>query len=142
MKTRTIKKVVIYTLSTFLFLVAVLCVHIYMVYRPKAPDANSRVMARIDINQPITETDASNIKVWLAHEKGIDNYLVNTETKIVVFTFLPVKTTGNQIVKDFKASFKLKAERFIPTADELSHSCPVAGSSYTYKIYKFISNLI
>ena len=139
---KTLKKVLLYTLSAFLVLIVVLCVHIYMVYRPKAPNADSRVMARIDIKQPITADDANNIKVFLAHEKGVDHFLVNPQTSIVVFTFLPVKTTGNKIVSDFNANFNLKAERFVPTANDLKSSCPVAASSYTYKVYKFISQII
>jgi hypothetical protein len=142
MKKKTLKKILLYSLSTFLLLVIVLGIHIYMVYRPKAPTAYSRVMARIDIKQPITEGDANNIKVFLAHEKGVDHYLVNPQTSIVVFTFLPIKTTGNQIVKDFKTNFDFKAERFVPTANDLKSSCPVAASSYTYKVYKFISQII
>jgi hypothetical protein len=142
MKTKTIKKILLYTFSTILFLVLVLGVHIYMVYRPKAPTPWSRVMARIDIKQQITQDDANKISVWMAHEKGVDHVLVNPQSNIVVFTFFPIKTTGNQVVSDFKENFHLKAERFMPSANDLKHSCPVAASSFTYKIYKLISNII
>ena len=142
MKKSPLKKIILYSLSTVLALIVILCVHIYMVYRPTAPTINSRTMARIDIKQPITTNDANNIKAFLAHEKGVDHYLVNPDTKIIIFTFMPIKTTGNQVVDDFKARFNFKAERFLPTATQLASSCPVAGSSYTYKIYKFIANII
>ncbi len=121
-------------------LLLVVGVHIYLVYRP-APDAYTKVMARIDIKQQITQTDANNIAAWMYHQKGIDHVLVNPLTNIVVFTFFPVKTTGNQIANNFKANFPFKAERFMPTADNLKHSCPVAASSYTYKIYKLITQI-
>lgn len=141
MKKRAIKKVLLYTFSTLLILVLVLAVHIYMVYRPKVtPD--TRVMARIDIKQPITQHDANKISAFMAHEKGVDHYLVNTQTGIVVFTFAPVKNSGDQIVNDFKSNFTYKAERFMPSAENLKHSCPVAASSFTYKIYKAISQII
>jgi hypothetical protein len=142
MKKNTFKKILVYTLSGILLLVIVLCVHIYMVYRPKAPTAFSRVMARIDIKQPITDADAGKIKIFMAHEKGVDHYLVNPETSIVVFTFMPIKTTGNRVVDDFKANFSFKANRFVPTTNDLKSSCPVAASSYTYKVYQFISQII
>lgn len=141
MKKRKIKKFLLYTFSTLLFLVLALAVHIYMVYRPKITQ-NTRVMARIDIKQPITQDDANKISAFMAHEKGVDHYLVNPQTSIVVFTFAPVTNTGNQIVNDFKTNFKYKAERFMPSAENLMHSCPVAASSFTYKIYKAISQII
>jgi len=141
MKKLAIRKLLLYTFSTLLFLVLVLAVHIYMVYRPKiTPD--TRVMARIDIKQAITQDDASKISAFMAHEKGVDHYLVNPEGRIVIFTFAPIKNSGNQIVNDFKANFSYKVERFMPSAENLKHSCPVAASSFTYKIYKAISQII
>ena len=139
---KNIKKILLYSISTFLFLVVVLAIHIYWVYRPKAPDANSRVMARIDIKQQIDQDEANKIAIWMNRQKGIDHVLVNPQANIVVFTFFPVKTTGNKIVEDFKTSINLMADRFIPSAIDLKHSCPVAASSYTYKIYKLISQII
>ena len=141
MKKRTIAKILLYTFSTLFFLIVVLGVHIYMVYRPKVTP-NTRVMARIDIRQPITQVDANKISAWLAHENGVDHFLVNPQNSIVVFTFYPIKNSGSQIVEDFKANFNYKADRFMPTAENLKHSCPVAASSYTYKIYKLISQII
>jgi hypothetical protein len=141
MKKRTIGRMLLYTFAILFLLIVVLGVHIYMVYRPKVTP-NTRVMARIDIKQPINQTEANKISAWLAHEKGVDHYLVNQQNSIVVFTFYPFKNSGKQIVEDFKANFKYKADRFLPTSENLKHSCPVAASSYTYKIYKLISQII
>ena len=138
---KTIKKILLYGAATFLFLVFVLAVHIYFVYRP-APDANTRVMARIDIKQQLNQDDAIKITAWLYHQKGIDHVLVNQQTSIVIFTFYPVKTSGDQIVNNFKSNFAFKAERIIPNATNLKSSCPVAASSYTYKVYKLITKII
>jgi hypothetical protein len=143
MKTKTIKKVLLYTLSALLVLVIVLFVHIYMVYRPKAPDAYTKVMARIDIKQRITPADANKIAAWMYHQKGVDHVLVNPESDIVVFTFFPIQVNGNQIVDNFKAAFHLKADRFMPTEQQLSSGCPAGGtSSYAYKIYQIINKII
>lgn len=142
MKTKTIKKIALYSLSVFLFLIGVLAFHIWWVYRPKAPDANSRTMARIDIQQPISQTEAGKIAAWMYHQKGVDHVLVNPQTRIVVFTFAPIKTSGNEIVKNFKANFHVKADRFIPTQADLAGSCPVAATSFTYKAYKFIEHIL
>ena len=141
MKTN-IKKTLLWTFSVLLLLTVVLCVHIYFVYSPKAADNNSRIMARIDIKQPINQDEANKIAAWMYHQKGVDHVLVNPQTSIVVFTFAPLKTTGNQIANNFKATFNLKADRFMPTAKDMKQSCPMAASSYTYKIYKFIANII
>jgi hypothetical protein len=138
---KRITKILLYSFGTFLFLFVVLAVHIYFVYRP-APDAYTKVMARIDIKQPINQDDANKITSFLAHEKGIDHVLVNPQTSIVIFTFFPVKTTGNQVVNDFKSHFSFKADRFVPDAASLKGSCPMAASSYTYKIYKLVTNII
>jgi hypothetical protein len=142
MKTKTIKKIVLYSLSSVLFLAVVLAVHIWWVYRLKAPNAYSKVMARIDIKQPVSQDEASKITVWMYHQKGIDHVLVNPQNRIVIFTFFPVKTNGNEVVKNFRARFNLKANRFMPSQSDLAGSCPVAGSSFTYKVYKFIANTL
>jgi hypothetical protein len=140
MKKRIIK-ILLYSFGTFLFLFVVLAVHIYFVYRP-APDAYSKVMARIDIKQPITQDDANKISAFMVHQKGVDHVLVNPDTRIVVFTFFPVQTTGDQVVTKFKSHFAYQANRFMPTAENLKQSCPMAASSYTYKIYKAITSII
>ena len=142
MKKNRLKKVLIWTFSVLLFLIVATAVHIYMVYRPKAPDAYTKIMARIDIKQPITQDDANKITTWMFQQKGIDHVMINPKNSIVIFTFFPLKTSGNQIVSDFKANFHMQANRFMPTAENLKHSCPMAASSFTYKIYKVISQII
>jgi hypothetical protein len=99
-------------------------------------------MARIDIKQPISQDDAGKIAAWMYHQKGIDHVLVNAQTQIVVFTFAPIKTSGNEIVRNFKANFHFKADRFMPTQADLASSCPVARTSFTYKAYKFIEHIL
>ncbi len=141
MKKRIWKRIALGALSVFGLLAIVLCVHIYVVTRPKPIDANTRAMARIDIRQPITQADAEKITAWLYQQKGIDRVLVNPQSDIAVFTFFPVQTTANRIVSDFKASLSYKAERFIPSAEEMKNGCPVASTSATYKVYSFFKHI-
>jgi hypothetical protein len=94
MKTSKLKKIVIYGLSTFAFLFFVLVVHIYLVYRP-APDAFTRIMARIDIKQPISHQEANNIAGWMYKQKGVDHVVVNPESNTVIFTFFRLKPTAH-----------------------------------------------
>jgi len=119
----------------------VLAVHIYIVTRPKPMDAHTRAMARIDIQQPVTQADAGRITTWLYQQKGVDRVLVNPGTAIVVFTFFPLKTTADQVVSDFKADLPYKAQRFIPTKAGLRNGCPVASTSVTFKVYSFFKHL-
>src|SRR5882757_10906760 len=119
MQKRKWKRFVLGVLSVFLFLVLILCVHIYIVTRHKAPDANTRIMARLDIKQPITAEDAGKIIAWLYSQKGVDHVLVNPQSNIAVFTFAPVKNSADQIVSDFRSSLPYKAERYLPAAADL-----------------------
>jgi hypothetical protein len=141
MKKISLKKILLGTLSIFLLLVLVLSVHIYMVTRPKAPDEHTRIMARIDIKQDIGQDDATKITTWLYQQKGIDHVLVNPQADIVIFTFFPVKTSADRIVRDFKSNFSYKAERYVPSVADLQSGCPVASTSKTYKIYNFFKNI-
>ena len=141
MTKKVIKRIFLYGFSIFLLLLVVLCVHVYIVTRPKAPDAYTIAMARIDIKQSITSEDASKIGAWLNQQKGIDHVLVNPQTKIVVFTFYPIKTTADQVVHEFKTALHYKAERFVPTEADLQSGCPVASTSSSFKAYNFLKHL-
>ncbi|HEX9512783.1 MAG TPA: hypothetical protein VF939_19965 [Puia sp.] len=140
MQKRKLKRIALTVLSVFLFLVTVLGIHIYRVTRPKAPDAHTRIMVRIDIKQPITEEDAGKITAWLYNQKGVDHVLVNPQTDIAVFTFAPIKNSAGQIARDFKSSLPYKAERYMPTEAEMTGGCPAMASS-TYKVYNFFKHI-
>lgn len=141
MRKKVIKKFLIGTGSVLLLLILVLAVHIYLVTRPKAPDADTRIMARIDVKQDITQDDADKITVWLYQQKGVDHVLVNPKSDIVIFTFFPIKTSAGQIVKDFNASLPYKGQRYLPTAEEMTSGCPVASTSVSYKVYNFFKHV-
>ena len=140
MKNNFFKKILIWGTSVTMFLAIVLAIHIYIVTRPKT-DAYTRVMARIDIKQQINQDDANKIATWLYQQQGIDHVLINPKTDIVIFTFSPLKTTANEVVSNFKSNLNYKAERFMPTQDELANSCPVATTSVTYKVYHFFKQI-
>ena len=140
MKNNFFKKILIWGTSVTMFLAIVLAIHIYIVTRPKT-DAYTRVMARIDIKQQINQDDANKIATWLYQQQGIDHVLINPKTDIVIFTFSPLKTTANEVVSNFKSNLNYKAERFMPTQDELANSCPVATTSVTYKVYNFFKQI-
>jgi hypothetical protein len=135
-----IKKIFKISGALFLFLTAVLAIHIYVVTRPRI-DTSTRVMARIDINKPITEQDADKITAWLYRQKGVDHVLCNAKTEMVVFTYSPLKANGNKIAEKFSANLHYaNAKRFLPSEEQLKGSCPVA-SSFTYKAYNYLKHL-
>ena len=122
---KTIKRILIGAGGLFLLLVAVLAVHIYIVTRPQRITPNLREMARIDIHQPMTKEDAQRITAWLYQKNGVDRVLVNAATRKVIFTYFPYRTSAQQIVRDFKASFPYNADQILPTREQMGKSCPV-----------------
>lgn len=140
MTKKTSKKVFIGTMSFFVFLTIVLAIHIYIVTRPKF-DQHTIVMARINIKNSLTQADADKITHWLYQQRGIDHVLVNSKTNIVIFTYFPVKTTGDQVVNNFKSSFDYDAYRYVPPQAEMQNGCPVASNSVTKKVYTYIKHI-
>ncbi|MFP5043049.1 hypothetical protein [Parasediminibacterium sp. JCM 36343] len=141
MKKGFFKKVLMGVGITLLLGIVVLSIHIYMVTRPKAPDASTIAMARIDFKQGVTQEDAAKITTWLYQQKGIDHVLCNPDSKIAVFTFHPISTSADAIVAHFKSSLPYKAERFMPTKEQMQSGCPVAATSFSYKAYSFFNHL-
>lgn len=140
MKRKPLTRILLWTGGIFVCLVLVLAVHIYLVTRPHA-DAHTRVMARIDIKQPISPAEADNIKGWMYRQPGIDHVMVNPENNIVIFTFYPVKTNGNTIVSNFKTAFNYPAERFMPSEEEMAKGCPAMAQGFTAKLHGIISSI-
>lgn len=137
MNSKTVKNTLKWASGVLLLLVVVLTVHIYLVTRAKAPTARTVAMARIDLKQAIGQGDAEQIRIWLSQQKGVDHVLCNPESAKVVFTFRPVQTSANRLVSDFKTHFHYRAERYIPTPEEMQAGCPVKSTSLTYKVYQF-----
>jgi len=141
MKLKIIKKVALWSASVFALLVVVLCVHIYIVTRPKAPDAHTIVMARVDIQQHLDSSDADKITSWLYAQPGVDHVLCNPQTRIVVFTFFPVRNSANNIISGLLAATNYKGARFMPSEEDMKAGCPVASNSISYKAYSFVKRL-
>jgi len=141
MKTGLLKKILLTTSSMFLLLVGVLCIHIYIVTKPKAPDVHTRAMARIDFKQAMSNSDANTVTNWMYEQKGVDHILYNPVSKILVFTFSPLNTSADAIVADMQSKLHYKAVRYVPSEKELSSGCPVAATSFSYRAYSFIKHI-
>lgn len=122
-------------------IIMVLCVHIYMVTKPKADD-HTIAMARIDFKQDINQNDADKVSAWLYQQKGVDHVFINTQTETAVFTFYPIKISADRIAQDLRSTLHYKAERFMPSAKDLKSGCPVSSGSISSKIYNSIKNIL
>ncbi len=142
MKKQFVRKTLTISVSIFVVIIGILSVHIYMVTRPKAPDKQTLVMARIDLKQPVTEAEGDSITDWLYHQHGVDHVLCNRKSSIVVFTYYPVTTNANDIAAHLKTRFALPgAQRYLPSNAELKAGCPVSATSFSYRAYSLISNI-
>ena len=141
MKKELLKKVLTGAGILFGLLVVVLCVHIYIVTRPKPMSAEMRIMARVDFKQDLNKDDAAKITTFLYQQKGIDHVLCNPAGKLVVFTFYPAKTSAEQIIGNLNLSLPYNGSRFLPNKNQLASGCPVAATSFTYKAYKIFNHL-
>lgn len=140
MKKRILKKILIGTGSTLLLLIIVLCVHIYLVTRPKAPDANTRIMVRINFRQDITQADADKIATWLYAQNGVSHVLCNPDGDLAIFTYVPVKTNADAIVSNMNKALPYNAVRFMPGKEEMKKGCPVAAGSFSSKVFNLFKH--
>lgn len=127
MRSSIVKRSLKWGLLALLFLSVVLAVHIYVATR-HGVDANTRVMARIDIHQRLSRQQADTLTGWLYRQQGVDHVLCNAATSIVVFTYSPLKANADEIAGRFSTSLHYPhAVRFMPTKKELRGSCPVGN---------------
>jgi hypothetical protein len=124
------KKLLLTVAAVFVLGAITLGIHIYWATRYAATlphiNARTRYMARIDLHQPIDQTDAEKIRTWLLQQKGVDRVLVSPKWATAVFTYAPLTTTANGVVQAFKASLPYSnAVRYLPTIKQMNSACPV-----------------
>lgn len=141
MTRKTIRKVMMTSAIIVAVLGMVIALHVYLVTR-RAPDKNTVALARIDVQQHIDASDAGRIGQWLSMQQGVEHYLCNTQTNIVVFTFRPAIVSATDITENLSKALNYKVVRHVPTAQEMSSGCPVAATSVTYKIAKFFRHIL
>lgn len=141
MSRKALKRLLLTATITFVVLTGVLAVHLYIVTTPKAPDAGTRIMARVDFTNALTQDNANAITAWLYQQKGIDHALVNPASRIAIFTYFPVKTSADSIVSHLKTAFPFKAERIVPTEADMQAGCPVASNTAASKVLAFFKHL-
>jgi hypothetical protein len=141
MKRKLITKVLVYSGALLLLLTGVLAIHIYLVTRPQAPDASTRIMARIDIRKDINAAEATGITAWLYQQPGVDRVLCNVASDIVVFTYCPIQANADQLSADLGKKLRLPVERVKPTAAEMRSACPVPAGSRSGKLMAYLKQV-
>lgn len=139
---KKIKKTLFISLSVLAFLFIVLCVHVYIMMKPRPADSKTVAIARIDFKQTIGPADADKISSWLYSQQGVQHVLCNQKTRIAVFSFYPVKVNANVLVTKLSSSLHYSAVRYMPSQKDMAKSCPIMGSSFFYKMYNFINNTL
>lgn len=141
MQKRTWKRIVLTAVAVTGTGIVVLAFHIWWVMRPRV-DAKTRVMARIDLHQPIRAADADQITAWLYRQKGVDHVFVNPQNEITLFTYSPLQNNANTITQNFCRQLDYPhAVRIVPSEAEMAMGCPVAGASLAYKVYRFVNHI-
>ncbi len=138
MKRTTIKKIAIISSSVVVGLALILCIHIYMAVH-KHDGEPQRVMARVDIEQDITDDDATKITALLYQQKGVDHVLCNAGANIAVFTFAPGANSADNIIGALQSTYKGK--RYLPSQQDMMKGCPIAAGSWTDKVYRFFRSI-
>lgn len=138
---KKIRKITLISLSVTALLFIVLCVHIYVVMKPKPATASTLAMARIDFKQDINQADANKISSWLYHQYGVQRVLCNEQTNIAVFTFYPAKVSADKITSNLSSQLNYKAVRFIPSKKDMMSGCPVASNSFAFKVYDVMNKI-
>jgi len=121
--------------------VIALAIHIYVVTHPHF-GGRSRGMARIDLHQPINQTDAERITAWLYRHEGVDHVLVSTKSAITVFTYSPLVADAGRIASAFRDSLSYpRAVRYLPSEVEIKRSCPLRATPVTNGLYEFLKRI-
>jgi len=141
MSKRKIKRTLVISFSALIFLFIVLCIHIYIMMKPQAADDKTIAMARIDFKQDIKQPDADKITSWFYNQKGVEHVLCNPNSRIAVFTFHPAKVSADAITSNLSSTLHYNAVRHIPDEKELMKGCPVASSSFSYKVYDVMKKI-
>lgn len=134
------RKILNGVLIAFGLLAVVLSVHIYLVTRPKPDNPYKLVMARLDIKNNLSQKEANQIQAWLYNQEGVQNALVNPQSRIAIFTFYPAKVSGDQIVNRFATALPFSAKRYVPTKEEMESGCPAMSGSLSQRFNAYIKN--
>ena len=125
MTKKLIKKILLITGSALLVSTVVLAVHIYKVTHKKVTDPFAIALARVDFKQKFTTQDAAKFSAWFAQQKGIYKTNFTPQNSNGVIAYYPTQTNPNNLIQNFLKTFKVNANRYLPSKAEMMQGCPV-----------------
>lgn len=125
MKRKIISQILLLLAALSFVFITVLAVHIYQVTRPGKIDASTIAMARVDFSENLSKEDSIKITSWLYKQNGVEYVLCNPVHKIAVFSFKPLSVNATDIAQNLAKELNYKAERYLPSEEELKAGCPV-----------------
>lgn len=125
MSKKLLKKIAVIAGTILVLLTIVTVVHVYKVTHKKVTDPFAIALARIDFKQNFNKEEAAKFKMWFAEQTGIHKSDFMPETNIGVIAYYPTKADPNNLIQNFLKTFKLQANRYMPSKEEMMKGCPV-----------------
>ncbi|GHB49680.1 heavy-metal-associated domain-containing protein [Mongoliitalea lutea] len=133
-----VKRIIIGLIAIFLFLIATLAVHIYLVTKPSPGAISSISMGRIDFNKSIDSLETLAIVQKAKSLEGVQDIRVNVESGFLICLYDRKKWSGDDLSNWISEEFNMSASFFRPTDEMLSQSCPaIDKNSLTFKLGDF-----
>jgi hypothetical protein len=125
MKTKRLKKIALICGAMLVLLTTVLLVHIYKVTNKKITDPTAIALARVDFKEKFNKSDAVKFNIWFAKQPGIYKTNFTPENSNGIIAYYPTKANPNNLIHQFLKTFKLQANRYLPSKAEMMQGCPV-----------------
>ncbi len=128
------KKLIYFTLAILSVLGVVLALHIYDVTNPDGK-TDLRQLARIDITDTISETEASRLRTSINAVDGVSHAYINRDSKRLIFSFNPNTHQSEKIFSELSRSTPHDLKLYQPSAEMAAAGCPaIANGGLTDQI--------
>lgn len=136
------KKIIVWSIGIFAFLLTALVVHILISTQTVRNDDRVRQLSRIDFKEPVDSLTAIKIKNTINAMEGVDGSFFNIQQGTFVFIFYPKQQSTEAIFNKVMSLGNFKAERYMPSDANAAAGCPVMDkSSFLYRVGVYFSNL-
>lgn len=125
MTKKLIKKVAITAGALLLIFSTVLAVHIYKATHKKITDPFAIALARVDFKTQFNAQEAAKFSAWFAQQKGIYKTNFTPENSNGIIAYYPTQTNPSNLIETFVQTFKLQANRYMPSKADMMKGCPV-----------------
>lgn len=117
------KKLIYFALAFLSVFSVVLALHIYDVTNPD-DKSNLRQLARIDISDDISETEALRLRASINAVDGVSHAYINRDSKRLIFSFNPNTHHSEKIVGELSQNTTHELNLYQPSAEKAAAGCP------------------